>query len=230
MRFRLVLVFILSSFLLFSCGSDDEVNGNTEESPARTVEVTREVTVERTVVSEEAGPDEERTAGETMPAVTAPVGGTDGDVAGQGGTTGEKLPGPAVPSEADIERNIGDEATLETGNSVAVLSGESGISSEDSVYEAREGMEFFVIEAEVCVQESAGEPTYFTPREFSLQASDDVRRLASVPAKLPALRGSSVEPGECNSGNITFQIEEGEEPQSVLFEGSSDVIWELQEG
>ena len=99
-----------------------------------------------------------------------------------------------------------------------------------SVYEAREGMEFFVIEAEVCVQESAEEPTYFTPREFSLQASDDVRRLASVPAKLPALRGSSVEPGECNSGNITFQIEEGEEPQSVLFEGSSDVIWELQEG
>ena len=230
MRFRLVLVFILSSFLLFSCGSDDEVNGNTEESPARTVEVTREVTVERTVVSEEAGPDEEQTAGETMPAVTAPVGGTDGDIAGQGGTTGEKLPGPAVPSEADIERNIGDEATLETGNSVAVLSGESGISSEDSVYEAREGMEFFVIEAEVCVQESAEEPTYFTPREFSLQASDDVRRLASVPAKLPALRGSSVEPGECNSGNITFQIEEGEEPQSVLFEGSSDVIWELQEG
>ena len=54
-----------------------------------------------------------------------PGGGTGADVAGQGGATGEKLPGPAVPPEADIERNIGDEATLETGNSVAVLSGES---------------------------------------------------------------------------------------------------------
>ncbi len=225
MRFGLVVILILSSFSLFSCASDGEVGGNTRESPARTVEVTREVTVERTVVSGGAGPGEEQPGGETTPG-----GVTGGEVAGQGGATGEKLPGPAVPPEADIVRNIGAEATLETGNSVTVLSGESGIPPEDSVYEAREGMEFFVIEAEVCVPESAEEPAYFTPREFSLQASDDVRRLASVPAKLPALRGSSVEPGECGSGNITFQIEEGEEPRSVLFEGSSDVIWELQEG
>ena len=70
------------------------------------------------------------------------------------GLPAEKLPGPAVPPEADIVRNIGAEATLETGNSVTVLSGESGIPPEDSVYEAREGMEFFVIEAEVCVPES----------------------------------------------------------------------------
>ena len=221
MRFGLFLISILASFLLASCGgSDDGVQGNVEENPVRTVEVTRDVTVERTVVAggEDAGAG--RTTGAAAP--------TD-DTAGSG-ITGEKLPGPAVPSEADIERRIGDTVTLDTGNTVAVLSGESGIPPQDSVYEPREGMEFFVVEAEVCVPGSAGEPTYFTPREFSLQASDNVRRLASVPAELPALRGSSVESGECNRGNITFQIEESEEPQAVLFEGPSDVVWELEEG
>lgn len=225
MRLGLILIVLLSSFLLSSCGAEDEMQGNVDETSVRTVEVTREITVERTVVAEEKDAEEAES-----PAPTPGGDMAQGDDTEQGGITGERLPGPAVPAEADVERNIGDTVTLDSGNTVAVLSGESGIPARDLLFEPREGMEFFVIEAEVCVPESATEPSYFTPREFSLQASDDVRRLASVPARLPALRGSSVEPGECSTGNITFQVDEDEEPQSVLFEGSSDVIWNLEEG
>jgi hypothetical protein len=204
-----VLVVLVS--LLAACGSDSEVQGATSEAVVETVEVevTKEVTVERTVVAEVGSP-------------------TTGSAEEE--TTRGALPGPAVPSEADIKRTVGDTATLENGNSVTVLSGQSGVPAEDSVYEARAGMDFFVVEAEVCASESATEPSYFTPREFSLLNDDTVRRMASVPTKLPALRGSSVAPGECNRGNITFQVEDGEEPQAVVYEGSSVVEWELGEG
>jgi hypothetical protein len=202
--------------LLAACGSDSEVQGATSEAVVETVEVevTKEVTVERTVAP--------RAEGSTTESST-----TEG---GEGGATREALPGPAIPSEADIKRTVGETATLENGNSVAVLSGQSGVPAEDSVYKPRAGMDFFVIEAKVCVSESATEPSYFTPREFSLLNDDTVRRMASVPTKLPALRGSSVAPGECNRGNITFQVEDGEEPQAVVYEGSSVVEWELGEG
>lgn len=207
------VVVMLSSLLIVACGSDDEpqtgsLSEATDSPVARTVEVTREVTVERTVVPGPESPGE----------------------SDLGSATREALPGPAVPAETDINRTVGETATLENGNSVTVFSGQSGVPAEESVYEARAGMDFFVIEAEVCVPEPADEPSYFTPREFNLLNDDTVRRMASVPTQLPALRGSSVVPGECNRGYITFQVEEGEEPQAVLYEGSSVVEWELGEG
>ena len=210
MRFGLVVVLaVLGYLLLAACGSDNGVQGATSEPVVETVEVTREVTVERTVVSGAEGSADEST---------------------EGGATREALPGPAVPGEMDIKRTVGETATLENGNSVTVFSGQSGVPAEDSVYKPRAGMDFFVVEAEVCVSGDATEPSYFTPREFSLLNDDTVRRMASVPTKLPALRGSSVPPGECNRGNITFQVEDGEEPQAVVYEGSSAVEWELGEG
>ncbi|CAN5526966.1 hypothetical protein BH24ACT21_BH24ACT21_18570 [soil metagenome] len=211
MKPGLVVVLAVLVSLLAACGSDSEVRGATNEAVVETVEVeiTKKVTVEKTVTS-----------------------GAEGSTTGreEGGATRDALPGPAVPSEADIKRTVGETATLESGNSVSVFSGQSGVPAEDSVYEARAGMDFFVVEAEVCVSESATEPSYFTSREFSLLNDDTVRRMASVPTKLPALRGSSVDPGECNRGNITFQVEDGEEPRAVIYEGSSTVEWELGEG
>ena len=209
----MVILMVSSSFFLAACGSDNEaqpeaVTNEVADTPdVRTVEVTREVTVERTVVSRPESPDE-----------------------GAGGATREALPGPAVPAETDIQRTVGETATLDNGNSVTIFSGQSGVPSEDSVYEARAGMDFFVIEAEVCASEDSAEASYFTPREFILLNDDTVRRMASVPTQLPALRGSSVAPGECNRGYITFQVEDGEEPQSVVYEGSSVVEWSLEEG
>ncbi|MGB3635648.1 MAG: hypothetical protein WA982_16520 [Rubrobacteraceae bacterium] len=215
MRFGLVVILVtLVSLILAACGPQGEVQDTTEaegdasEPAAKTVEVTREVTVERTVVSRPESPSG----------------------SGEGGSTREALPGPAVPSETDINRTVGQTATLDSGNSVTVFSGQSGVPQEDSVYKPRAGMDFFVIEAEVCVPEDATEPSYFTPREFNLLNDDTVRRMASVPTQLPALRGDSAEPGECNRGYITFQVEEGEEPQAVVYEGSSVVEWELGEG
>ncbi len=240
MRTGLASILItISAFLLAACGPDSqvrEVQGATDEAavePAvETVEVTREVTVEKTVVSGPDRPDagvEESTRGSAGEDTGESTSGITGESIG-GEATREALPRPAVPSETDIKRTVGDTATLDNGNSVTVFSGQSGVPPEDSVYNARAGMNFFVIEAEVCVPESAGEPSYFTPREFNLLNDDIVRRMASVPTKLPALRGSSVDPGECNRGYITFQVEDGEEPRAVIYEGSSVVEWELEEG
>lgn len=203
----IVILVVLGSVLVAACGSEDEAQTVDEELSVKTVEVTREVTVERTIVLGAEGTNQ-RAGGETAR---------------------EELPGPARPLETDIKREVGKTATLDNGNNVTVFSGQSGVTSEESVYKARPGMDFYVIESEVCVSESASEPSYFTPREFSLLNGDNVRRMASVPTKLPALRGSSVEPGECERGYITFQIEDGEEPRAVVYEGSSVVEWELDE-
>ncbi|HZY65447.1 MAG: DUF4352 domain-containing protein [Actinomycetota bacterium] len=215
MRHGLIVMLIMSGFLA-ACGAEEEartVANETSGTPSgepsvETVEVTREVTVERTVTPNRQESIEEVT----------------------GGATRERLPGPALPSETDIRRMVGETATLDNGNRVTVISGESGVPADESVYNARAGMDFFVIEAEVCTAESAAEPSYFTPREFGLLNDNYVRRLASVPTKLPALRGSSVEPGECNRGYITFQVEDGKEPRTVVYDGSSVVEWELEEG
>ena len=232
------ILITISAFLLAACGPNSEVRevqGATDEPAVEpvveTVEVTREVTVERTVVSRPDEPDK-GVDKSTVEGTEESTGGTTSGTTGEsiGGSTRGELPVPDVPSETDIKRTVGDTATLDNGNSVTVFSGQSGVPAEDSVYNARAGMDFFVIEAEVCVPGSAGEPSYFTPREFNLLNDDIVRRMASVPTKLPALRGSSVDPGECNRGYITFQVEDGEEPRAVIYEGSSVVEWELEEG
>ena len=215
MRLGLAMILTVLGALLAGCGSDAPTQGDGNESSVKTVEVTKRVTVERTT--------RDRAPATTVPRTE------DSGTNVEGGATREKLPGPAVPTEADIKRTVGETATLDNGNSVTVFSGKSGVPPQESVYEAKEGMDFFVIEAEVCVSGTTTEPAYFSPREFSLLNSGTVRRMASVPTKLPALRGSSVEPGECNRGYITFQVEEEEEPETVIFEGSSVVEWKLKE-
>ena len=103
---------------------------------------------------------------------------------------------------------------------MTLVSSEAGVPEDEAAYRPGRGMEFFVVDAEACVPETAGEPVFFSPREFGLLGSDGVRRIATIPAKMPALRGARVSPGNCNEGYITFQIEEGADPMSVVFEGS----------
>jgi hypothetical protein len=192
--------------LLAACDGPETGENEPAAVPVRTVEMTREVTVERTVSA-------------------------DGGDQGSGeGLDRESLPGPVFVTEADISRAVGETATLDDGNSVTVLSARSRLSPQEAIYDVREGMEFFVIEAEVCVSSTTSEPEYFSPREFSVRVSPTVRRMASIPAKLPALRGTRVEPGDCDRGFITFQVADAEEPRAVMFEGASSVQWEMGQG
>lgn len=204
MRLGFILVLVLLTFFLASCGGPEAGVDGSEEASIRTVEVTREVTVDRTV------PVEDRSQGLFRE-----------------GTVTEGLLEPALPPEMDIERTVGETATLDDGNNVTVYDVQSRVPSRETVYDAERGMKFFVIDAEVCVSGTATEPAYFTPREFSVQVSPTVRRMASVPTKLPALRSVNVEPGDCERGFITFQIEDGERPRAVLFQGTSSVEWEI---
>lgn len=197
------LALVLGS--LVACSPQATGESEPEATPVRTVEVTREVTVERTVPVASEGSELEAEPGPSI------------------------LPGLASAGEADISRTVGETATLDDGNSVTVLDVRSRLAARETVYETREGFEFFVIEAEVCVSGAAGEPAYFTPRDFSVRVTQTVRRVASIPTKLPALRGSRVEPGDCNRGFITFQLREGEEPQAVMFEDTSSVEWQLEQ-
>lgn len=209
MRVRLAVICVVLGSFLAACSPDEEAQNPAPEPEVETVEVTREVTEQVTVESTVVVPRGEETAG--------------------GGITREALPGPALPAEADVTRTVGETVTLDSGSRLTVLSVQSGVPSDETVYEARAGADFFVVEAEACVPESAAEPAYFSPREFNLLNEDEVRRLSSVPTKLPALRGTSVEPGECARGFITFQVEEEDEPRAVVYEGPSVVEWEIEE-
>lgn len=209
LRFAFAIVLVLSGVLFTACGSDIDEQGSTIE-PARTVEVTRTVTVVRTLEAE--GP-------------AAPGTGTPG----VGAVTRESLPGPAVP-QADDTLDLGETAELESGGRLTVLSGEAEVPEDEAAYRPGRGMEFFVIDVEACVPESADEPVFFSPREFGLLGSDEVRRIATVPARMPALRGARISPGNCNQGYVTFQTEAGAEPGSVIFEGSSVARWNLDSG
>ncbi len=205
MRFGLVVVLVLSGLLVAACGSEDSERGSTGEAVTRTVEITREVTVVRTVEVE------------------------DDPAVGAGAVTRERLPGPAVPAGTET-LELGETAELASGGRLTVLSGEAGVPEDEAVYRPREGMQFFVTEVEACVPESAAEPVLFTPREFGLLGSDGVRRIPTAPAKMPALRGAEVPPGSCTQGYVTFRIEDGAEPEAVVFRGSPAVRWDLDSG
>ena len=208
MRFAFAIALILSGLLVASCGSGDSDQGSTESAP-KTVEVTRNVTVVRTVEAE--GP-------------FAP-----GAAPGAGGATRERLPGPAVP-QAEETLQVGETADLESGASLTLVSTEAGVPEDEASYRPDSGAEFFVVDIEACVPETAAEPVLFSPRDFRLLGSDEVRRIATAPAKTPALRPTRVSPGNCEEGWVTFQIEEGADPGSVIFEGSSVVRWDLGSG
>lgn len=208
LRFAFVVALVLSGLLASSCGSGNNEQGSTER-PTETVEVTNNVTVVKTVQVE--GPSAPGAGGVT------------------GAVTRESLPGPAVP-QAEENLKVGETAKLDSGGSLTLISGEAGVPEDETAYKPGRGMEFFVVDVEACVAESADEPVFFSPREFGLLGSDKVRRIATVPAKMPALRGARVSPGNCNKGYLTFQIEQGADPGSVLFEGSSVVRWDLTSG
>jgi hypothetical protein len=125
---------------------------------------------------------------------------------------------------------VGRTAELESGGRITVLSGETGVPENEALYRPGRGKEFFVIEVNACVPEEAGEVVFFTPRQFGLLGSDEVRRIPTIPAKMPALRGARVSPGDCSRGYVTFQVDEGGEPGSVIFEGSSVVRWSFGAG
>lgn len=204
MRFAFAVVLVLSGLLFVACGPEDNEQGSTAEA-VRTVEVTETVTVVKTVEAE----------GQPTPGASA--------------VTRERLPGPAVPA-ADETLDLGETAELESGGRLTLLSAEAGVPEDEALYRPGRGLEFFVIDVEACVPEAADEPIFFSPREFGLLGSDEVRRLATVPAKMPALRGARVSPGNCNRGYVTFQIEEGADPGSAIFKGSSVARWDLGSG
>ena len=116
---------------------ENNEQGSTGEA-ARTVEVTKTVTVVKTVQAE------------GQPAPDA------------GGMTRGSLPGPAVP-QADQTLKLGDEANLESGGNLTLVSAETGVPEDEALYRPGRGMEFFVIEAEACVPESADSPVFFSP-------------------------------------------------------------------
>lgn len=193
------------------------------EEAARTVEVTTEVTTE--VIAEVT---ETVTVGEPGAAERTLPGDEPEDVEAPPGAPG-RLPGPAVPAEVDQTAEIGETAELDTGETVTVTAEDPEVSSDDALYEPREGAEFYVVEAEVCVPAAATESLTVDARAFSLQASEDGFRIARPPAREPAFDNVPIDPGECNIGSVTFQVEEDEEPEVVTFDGPQNAEWRLED-
>ncbi len=131
----------------------------------------------------------------------------------------------STSSKSDL--NVGDTASTKSANKLTVYSYESPIPPPDEYTKPDPGKEFAAIDVEGCAtpSKSAG----FNPFDFTLQMPDNTRLEADIEVKEPALHDTTLTPGDCVRGWITFQTPQGERPGFVIFTGSSIIKWTVQD-
>ncbi len=133
----------------------------------------------------------------------------------------------ASSASANSDLNVGDTASTKSGNKLTVYSYESPIPPPDEYTKPEPGKEFAAIDVEGCAtpSKSAG----FNPFDFTLQMPDNTRLEADIAVKEPALNDTTLTPGDCVRGWITFQTPQGERPKFIIFTGSSIIKWTVQD-
>ncbi len=146
------------------------------------------------------------------------------------------------PSSSTLD--MGETATLSSGDTVTVYSYESPLSI-DGPLQPESGSELSAIDAEFCAgpNATAGASRIQNPLNFSLLMPDNSpilvngRALVIVGSSLPPLlpSGSSlIEDGDCVRGYVGFEEPQGQEPKFVLYEdverpdSSEPVRWAVE--
>lgn len=129
-------------------------------------------------------------------------------------------------AESSPDLVVGDTALTESGNQITVHSFEDVPPTD--VWQPEPGFEFVAADVEGCANVNAESAASLNPYDFQLQMPDNTRLDSDVGVREPPLNDTTLPPGECVRGYVTYQVPEGETPTDVIFTGSSIIEWAVE--
>ncbi len=122
---------------------------------------------------------------------------------------------------------VGETASTDVGNEITVHSYEYVPPTD--IWQPEPGFEFAATDIEGCASPNLEGSAGFNPYDFGLQMPDNTRLDPDIGVKEPTLNDTTLTPGDCVRGFVTFQVPQGETPSYVIFTGSSIIKWAVQE-
>ena len=123
---------------------------------------------------------------------------------------------------------VGETASTDAGNEITVRSYEYVPPTD--IWQPEPGFEYNAADVEACASPSTEGSVDLNPAAFNLQMPDNTRLETDVGVKEPSLDFTTLPPGDCVRGFVTFQVPQSETPAYFLFAGSSTIIkWAVQE-
>jgi hypothetical protein len=119
-----------------------------------------------------------------------------------------------LPRREWVDRPLGASATTPRSSTITVQRVE------------RVGNEHLVAKIKTCVA-AKRTPTSFDPSIFLLQVGNRVRQPLAEAQRQPALVSTTVSPGDCVEGWVTYQLALEERPDAVLLLASAYIRWRL---
>ncbi len=132
----------------------------------------------------------------------------------------------ARPAGANAGLVVGDTAVTQAGNEITVHSYERV--PPDDTFQPEPGFEFAAADVEGCAAEDIEGSAGLNPLDFALQMPDNTRLQADIGVKEPPLNDTTLPPGDCVRGFVTFQVPEGQKPTNVIYTASSIIKWAVE--
>jgi hypothetical protein len=112
---------------------------------------------------------------------------------------------------------MGERVVLPGGHWVRVHSYAAPVTPSNPYSQPRAGATFAVIDVEGCVGPSAPPSGLLNPFFFQLAMPDGTALQAGIPVKDPPLIFSTLAPGECDRGLVTFEVADQAKPVTVAY-------------
>jgi hypothetical protein len=140
-------------------------------------------------------------------------------------TTSTPLGSPSVtPSLQEEIVAMGQEAQTKAGNRVTVFTYVPRVQTSRS---AGPDMIFSAADIKACAGTHATQQTGVSRSQFAVETSDQTGWASVDPVKTPALAATTLKPGQCVRGWITFRVPTAEHPQYVVLLSSNVVKWRI---
>ncbi len=135
--------------------------------------------------------------------------------------------GASEAAEPDTGFVVGETASTDAGNEITVHSYEYVPPTD--IWQPDPGFEYAAADIEGCASPNLEGSAGFNPFDFGLQMPDNTRLQPDIGVKEPTLNDTTLTPGDCVRGYVTFQVPQGQVPTSVIFTGTSIIKWAVQE-
>jgi hypothetical protein len=112
---------------------------------------------------------------------------------------------------------IGQRATLSNGDTVQVHAYSANITPSNQFSKPRPGSAFATLDVEACSGSSPTPGGLLNPFFFHLEVPGSSPIQAGIPVKEPALNVTSLAPGACSRGFVTFEVPTDKTPTTVVY-------------